>query len=235
MTKIDKQHGARAGAGTSGLSYSAADRATWEPQIRAVQEDTFAAAGIAVAHHDREVAFHRAMGSVCHELAGHTGHTCSGEPLIPEWRIIDIATRSARATIYVRSRRFYLYRAAMVAAATALTATVLWHVDWLLSWFVNGFVIELPPTEQQVQGGEVLIRVASYGGWAVVLVSVVLTLAALMCSGLAGYTFFTRGGRATLNGQVDTAGVFGAISLIATLASVFVLSIAIGSIEWVRP
>ena len=230
MTKIDKQHGARAGAGTSGLAYSAADRATWEPQIRAVQEDTFAAGGIAVEHHDREAAFHRAMSIVGKELAANARCT-PGEPLISERRVITIAVRTARTVSGARSRWFYLGAAAAVAAASALTATVGWRLNWIL----NSWVVELPPREQQVQGGAVFERVASYGGWAVGVVSVLMTAFALYDGARAVGLFYARRDRERVNARVISALTAAGGSLVATSSALFVLWVAISSIEWVRP
>ena len=230
MTKIDKPHFARIGVGTSGLSYSASDRETWEPQIRAVQDATFAADGIAVEHHDREAAFHRAMSIVGKELAAGARYT-SGEPLISERRVITIAVHTARTISGARSRWVYLGAAAAVAVAAALTATVVWRLNWILNWLV----IDLPPREQQVQGGAVIERVVSYGGWAVGLVSVFMTGLALIDAALAVGLFYARRDRERINDRVVSTLTKAAGSLLATGVALFVLSVAIGSIEWVQP
>jgi hypothetical protein len=212
------------------LSYSAADRSTWEPQIRTVQDATFAADGIVVEHHDREAAFHRAMSIVGKELAASARYT-SGEPLISERRVIAIAVRTARTRSGARSRWFYLGAAAAVAAAVALTATVVWRLNWILNWVV----IERPPREQQVQGGAVLERVVSYGGWAVGLVSALMTALVLLDVALAVASYYSRRDRLTVNGYVAAARGKAVGSLLVTAGALFVLAVAIGSIEWVGP
>ena len=212
------------------LSYSAADRATWEPQIRTVQAATFAADGIVVDHHDREAAFHRAMSIVGKELAA-TARYASGEPLISERRVITIAVRTARTRSGARSRWFYLGAAAAVAAAVALTATVVWRLNWILNWVV----IDLPPREQQVQGGAVLERVVSYGGWAVGFFSTLMTAMVLLEVALAVASYYSRRDRLTGNSYVAAARGKALWSLFATSGALFVLAVAIGSIEWVGP
>lgn len=212
------------------LSYSAADRATWEPQIRTVQDTTFAADGIVVDHHDREAAFHRAMSIVGKELAADARYT-SGEPLISERRVVTVAVRTARTRSGARSRWFYLGTAAAVAAAAALTATAVWRLNWIL----NSAVIELPPREQQVQGGAVLERVVSYGGWAVGLVSTLMTAMVLLDAALAVASYYARRDRLTVNDYVTAALRKASWSLLATLGALFVLAVAAGSIEWVQP
>ena len=213
------------------LFYSAADRATWEPQIRAVQDTTFAADGIVVDHHDREAAFHRAMSIVGKELAADARYT-SGEPLISERGVITIAVRTARAISGARSRWVYLAAAAGVTSAAALTTTVVWRLNWILNWLV---VDLLPPREQQLQGGEVLEHVVSYGGWAVGLVSVFMTGLALIDVALAVYRFYARLDRPAVNDCVVSALMKAGGSLLATGVALFVLAVAIGSIEWARP
>lgn len=230
MSETAVQHPQSSNGTKRRLLYSAADRSTWEPQIRTVQDATFTDDGITVEHHDREAAFHRAMSIVGKELAANTRYT-SGEPLISERRVITIAVRTARTRSGARSRWFYVGAAAAVAAAAALTATVVWRLNWILNWVV----IELPTREQQVQGGAVLERVVSYGGWAVGFASALMTAFALLDAALAVASYYARRDRLTVNDYVTAARGKAVGSLLATAVALFVLAIAIGSIEWVQP
>lgn len=217
--------------GRRGLVYRAGDRWAWEPQIRAVQERTFAADGVPVEHHERQVAFHRAASEVDEFMAEDERRVAKGSPWaagIPEHAIMTIALREARRVSGYRPRWFYITAATFTAVAVALTVFLLVKPTWVVQRIVEDmFLLDLPPGSKQLD-------VVNYGMWGVVLFGIAMLMAPLASLLLLGYELSTRRRLHKINELVLSAAFESARAFLvsAALLFVFVIGIVGITVEW---
>ena len=224
--------------GRRGLVYCVGDRWAWEPQIRAIQEWTFAADGVPVEHHERQVAFHRAVTEVDDFIAEAERRASKGSSTstgVYESAVISTAVREARRVSGYKSRWFYIAAAISIAATAALTALLLVTPNWFVQRvLVDLLLLDLPPRLEHL-GGEGLDRVLNYGMWGVTCLGVFMLMLPLFDIVLLAYEFCTRRRLHKINELVLSAAVGSARAYFVCALSLSVLVIVVIAAQWPIP